>query len=36
LQLTEPLKFLEKIILDLQKMSGAYMGLGTMEELRAQ
>ena len=36
LQLKEPLKFLEKNIPDLQKMSGAYMGLGTMEELRGQ
>ena len=36
LQLKEPLKFLEKNIPDLQKMAGAYMGLGTMEELRAQ
>ena len=36
LQLKEPLKFLEKNIPDLQKMAAAYMGLGTMEELRAQ
>ena len=36
LQLKEPLKFLEKNIPDLQRMAGAYMGLGTMEELRAQ
>ncbi|MDT8998460.1 ATP-dependent RNA helicase HrpA [Paucibacter sp. APW11] len=36
LQLKEPLKYLEKNIPDLQKMSVAYMQLGTAEELREQ
>jgi len=36
LQLKEPLKYLEKNIPDLQKMSVLYMGLGTAEELREQ
>ncbi|MBB4842047.1 ATP-dependent helicase HrpA [Paucibacter oligotrophus] len=36
LQLKEPLKFLEKNIPDLQKMSVLYMSLGTAEELREQ
>ena len=36
LQLKEPLKFLEKNIPDLQKMSVLYMSLGTAEELRDQ
>jgi ATP-dependent helicase HrpA len=36
LQLKEPLKHLEKNIPELQKMAAAYMGLGTMEELRTQ
>ena len=36
LQLKEPLKFLEKNIPDLQRMSVLYMGLGTGEELRDQ
>jgi len=36
LQLKEPLKYLEKNIPDLQKMSVFYMGLGTAEELRDQ
>lgn len=36
LQLKEPLKFLEKNIPDLQRMSVLYMGLGTAEELRDQ
>lgn len=36
LQLKEPLKFLEKNIPDLQKMSVLYMNLGTAEELREQ
>ncbi|CAD5367208.1 ATP-dependent RNA helicase HrpA [Rubrivivax sp. A210] len=36
LQLREPLKYLEKNIPELQKMAAAYMGLGTMEELREQ
>src|SRR5690606_22436584 len=36
LQIKEPLKYLEKNIPDLQKMSMAYMGLGTSEELREQ
>ncbi|HYN59429.1 MAG TPA: ATP-dependent RNA helicase HrpA [Rubrivivax sp.] len=36
LQIKEPLKYLEKNIPDLQKMSTAYMGLGTLEELREQ
>ncbi|MDN3923084.1 ATP-dependent RNA helicase HrpA [Pelomonas sp. PFR6] len=36
LQLKEPLKYLEKNIPDLQKMSVLFMGLGTAEELREQ
>ena len=36
LQLKDPLKFLEKNIPDLQKMSVYYMPLGTAEELRDQ
>ncbi len=36
LQLKEPLKFLEKNIPDLQRMSVLYMGLGTGDELRDQ
>ncbi|MDC8770791.1 ATP-dependent RNA helicase HrpA [Paucibacter sp. hw8] len=36
LQLKEPLKFLEKNIPDLQKMSVLFMSLGTAEELRDQ
>jgi ATP-dependent helicase HrpA len=36
LQLKEPLKFLEKNIPDLQKMSVLYLSLGTAEELREQ
>jgi len=36
LQLKEPLKYLEKNIPDLQKMSVAYMTLGTADELREQ
>ncbi len=36
LQLKEPLKFLEKNIPDLQRMSVLYMGVGTAEELRDQ
>ncbi len=36
LQLKDALKYLEKNIPDLQKMSVAYMGLGTAEELRTQ
>jgi len=36
LQLKEPLKYLEKNIPNLQKMSVFYMGLGTAEELRDQ
>lgn len=36
LQLKEPLKFLEKNIPDLQRMSVLFMGLGTAEELRDQ
>jgi ATP-dependent helicase HrpA len=36
LNLKEPLKYLEKNIPDLQKMSVAYMPLGTQEELRDQ
>ncbi len=36
LQLKEPLKYLEKNIPELQAMAGAYIGLGTLEELRAQ
>ncbi len=36
LQIKEPLKYLEKNIPELQKMAAAYMGLGTLEELREQ
>ncbi len=36
LQLKEPLRFLEKNIPDLQRMSVLYMALGTAEELRDQ
>ncbi len=36
LQLKDALKYLEKNIPDLQKMGGAYMPLGTVDELRAQ
>jgi ATP-dependent helicase HrpA len=36
LQLKEPLKFLEKNIPDLQRMSVLFMALGTAEELRDQ
>ncbi len=36
LQLREPLKFLERNIPDLQKMSAAYLSLGSAEELREQ
>jgi ATP-dependent helicase HrpA len=36
LQLKEPLRYLEKNIPGLQAMAGAYLGLGTLEELRAQ
>jgi ATP-dependent helicase HrpA len=36
LQLREPLKFLEKNIPGLQAMAGAYMVLGSLEDLRAQ
>jgi len=36
LQLKEPLKFLDKNIPDLQRMSVLYMGLGTAEDLRDQ
>ena len=36
LQLKEPLKFLEKNIPDLQRMSALFMGLGTSEDLRDQ
>jgi len=36
LQLKEPLKYLEKNIPDLQKMSVLFMNLGTAEELREQ
>ena len=36
LQLKEPLKFLEKNVPDLQRMSVLFMGLGTAEELRDQ
>ena len=36
LQLKEPLKFLEKNIPDLQRMSVLYMALGTAEDLRDQ
>ncbi len=36
LQIKEPLKYLEKGIPDMTKMAGAYLALGTLEELRAQ
>ena len=36
LQIREPLKYLEKNIPELQKMSSAYLALGTLEELREQ
>ncbi|MCY4743911.1 ATP-dependent RNA helicase HrpA [Pelomonas sp. UHG3] len=36
LQLKEPLRYLEKNIPDLQRMSVLFMGLGTAEELRDQ
>jgi ATP-dependent helicase HrpA len=36
LQIKEPLKYLEKNIPGLTAMGGAYMGLGTLEELRQQ
>ncbi len=36
LQLKEPLRFLEKNIPDLQRMSVLFMGLGTAEDLRDQ
>ena len=36
LQIKEPLKYLEKNIPDLQLMAGAYLALGTLEELREQ
>ncbi len=36
LQIREPLKYLEKNIVDLQKMATAFMALGTLEELREQ
>jgi ATP-dependent helicase HrpA len=36
LQIKDALKYLEKNIPDLQKMSVAYMGLGTAEELKQQ
>jgi ATP-dependent helicase HrpA len=36
LQLREPLKYLEKNIPELTRMAGAYMALGTLEELREQ
>ena len=36
LQIREPLKYLEKNIVDLQKMAAGFMGLGTLEELRDQ
>ena len=36
LQLREPLKYLEKNVPDMQRMTAAFMPLGTMEELRAQ
>jgi len=36
LQIKEPLKYLEKNIPELQRMAGAYLPLGTLEELRAQ
>ncbi|MFO6419406.1 ATP-dependent RNA helicase HrpA [Hylemonella sp. W303a] len=36
LQIRDALKYLEKNIPDLQKMAVAYLGLGTLEELREQ
>jgi ATP-dependent helicase HrpA len=36
LAIREPLKYLEKHIVDLQRMAVAYIGLGTLEELREQ
>jgi ATP-dependent helicase HrpA len=36
LQIKEPLKFLERNLPDLQKMAGAYLPLGTLDELREQ
>ena len=36
LQIKEPLKYLDKSIPDMTKMAGAYLALGTLEELRAQ
>jgi ATP-dependent helicase HrpA len=36
LQLREPLRLLERGLPDLQRMAGWYLGLGTLEELRAQ
>jgi ATP-dependent helicase HrpA len=36
LAIREPLKYLEKHIVDLQRMAAAYIGLGTLEELRGQ
>ena len=36
LQIKEPLKYLEKAIPGLTQMAGAYMALGTLEELRTQ
>nr|WP_281273840.1 ATP-dependent RNA helicase HrpA [Tibeticola sediminis] len=36
LQIRDALKYLEKNIPDLQKMAVAYLGLGTLEDLRAQ
>jgi ATP-dependent helicase HrpA len=36
LQLREPIKFLEKNIPELTRMAGAYLALGTLEELREQ
>ena len=36
LQIREPLKYLEKNIPELQRMSSAYLALGTLEELREQ
>ena len=36
LQLREPLKYLEKNIPELTRMAGAYLALGTLEELREQ
>jgi ATP-dependent helicase HrpA len=36
LQLREPLKYLERNIPDLQRIGALYLGLGTLDELRAQ